>query len=56
MHSNRMWTRWIPAAVLVLLCVPWIDGCGTHDDRDATIQRTISELREKADFWEANRF
>ena len=39
--------------VIVLLCVPWIVGCGTHDDHKATIQRTISELREKADFWEA---
>ena len=53
MRSNRMRTHLPPAAVIVLLCVPWIDGCGSPDEDKATFQRTISKMREMADGLEA---
>lgn len=53
MRSNRICTHGIPAAVLLLLYLPWIDGCGARDARKTTIQRTIIALRAQADSWEA---
>lgn len=54
MRSNSKWIRCIAIAVVVCLSALWIDGCGTHDVHNTTIQGTISELRANAKSWEAD--